>query len=69
MDATAAVRPIPDLASFDAIWDELAEQGRTDTRGGAEYQRVRAAWEAGAVTNAVEIVRCANMNADGVWAP
>lgn len=30
---------------FDAAWDALAEQSRCDARGGAEYRRVRDAWD------------------------
>ena len=32
------------MEHFDEIWDALAAKGFCDARGGAEYQRVRAAW-------------------------
>lgn len=33
-----------DLDVFDQVWDQLADAGCCDSRGGAEYQRVRSAW-------------------------
>lgn len=32
------------LEHFNREWDELAEQGKCDTRGGMEYHRVRHLW-------------------------
>lgn len=30
---------------FDSAWDRLAAIGKCDTRGGAEYRRVRQKWD------------------------
>jgi hypothetical protein len=38
----------PRARAFDAVWDELADAGKVDQRGGAEYTRTFDAWlEAG----------------------
>lgn len=52
---------------FDYVWDRLADQGKCDSRGGAEYVRVRREWhDAGApVDLEAFIIRRANLDPYG----
>lgn len=65
-DMTLATTEDRSVTTFDLVWDVMAEQGKCDARGAAEYERVKREWMRAKYAEVLAAFILASANQPGV---